>query len=89
MVYHGNKKSNGRRSGSHLYTDEDMKRVGWCLKNNIAVMVSPNWDGPPTQWLVEIRINGNTHVDPAIYTAEEAHKKKYEYYKYYYDKYKK
>ena len=89
MVYHGNKKSNGRRSGSHLYTDEDMKRVGWCLKNNIAVMVSPNWDGPPTQWLVEIRINSNTHVDPNIYTAEEAHKKMYEYYKYYYDKYKK
>jgi len=89
MAYRGNRKSSGRSSGSHPYTDEDMKRVGWCLKNDIAVMVSPNWDGPPTQWLVEIRINGNTHVDPAIYTAEEAHKKKYEYYKYYYDKYKK
>ena len=52
-------------------------------------MVSPNWDGPPTQWLVEIRINGKTHFDPTIYTAEKAHEKKYEYYKYYYDKYKK
>ena len=34
-------------------------------------------------------VNGKTNTDPNIYTAEEAYKKMYEYYKYYYDKYKK
>tara|TARA_R100001594_G_scaffold76734_2_gene111385 strand:- start:293 stop:559 length:267 start_codon:yes stop_codon:yes gene_type:complete len=88
MGYHS-RKSSGRRPGAHPYTDEDMKRVGWCLRNDIAVVVSPNWDGPPSEWLIEIRINGKTHIDPKIYKVEEAYKKKYEYYKYYYDKYKK
>ncbi len=66
-----------------------MKHAGWCLRNDISICVSPNWDGLPTQWLIEIRINGNTHVDPKIYTAKDAYKKMYEYYKYYYDKYNK
>jgi len=83
------KGTSGRSSGSHPYTEQDMKRVGWCLRNDIAVMVSPNWEGPPSEWLIQIRINSNTHVDPKIYTAVEAHEKMYEYYKYYYDKYKK
>jgi len=89
MSYQFRKKSNGRSPGSHPYTGDDMKHAGWCLKNNIAVMVSPNWDGLPTQWLVEIRINGKTHIDPKIYIAKDAYKKMYEYYKYYYDKYSK
>tara|TARA_R100000808_G_C2071825_1_gene99023 strand:- start:315 stop:584 length:270 start_codon:yes stop_codon:yes gene_type:complete len=89
MGYHTNKKTSGRSAGSHPYTEDDMKHAGWCLRNNIAVMVSPNWDGPSTQWLVEIKINDKTHFDPTIYTAEKAYEKMYEYYKYYYDKYKK
>ena len=88
MGYHA-RKSKGRRSGSIQHTEMELKRVGWRLRNDIAVMVSPNWDGPETEWLVEIRINGRTYFDPTIYTATKAHEKKYEYYKYYYDKYNK
>ena len=84
------KKSKGRNPGAHPYTDEDMKRVNFCLtKKDIAIMVSPNWKGSMAEWLVEIRINGSTHVDPNIYTAKAAYEKMYEYYKYYYDKYSK
>ena len=83
------KRSKGRSPGAHPYTSKDMKRVGWCLKNGIAICVSPYWEGRFTEWLVEIRMNGKTNFDPNIYTAEEAYKKMYEYYKYYYDRYKK
>ena len=61
MGYHA-RKSKGRRSGSIQHTEMDLKRVGWCLRNDIAVMVSPNWDGPETEWLVEIRINGKKYL---------------------------
>ena len=82
------KRSKGRSPGAHPYTSKDMKRVGWCLKNGIAICVCPNWEGRFTEWLVEIRMKGKTNTDPNIYTAEDAYKKMYEYYKYYYDKYK-
>ncbi len=61
-----------------------MKRVQWCLDRNICAAVSP--DG--NKWKVEIRLNkGDWKRDPNEYTHEEAMKKMYEYYKYYYDKY--
>ena len=70
------------------YTKEDMKRVGWCLNNNIEVATSP--DGGSDVWKVEIRLNkGDYKRDPKSYTYEEAMKKLYEYYKYYYDKHNK
>ena len=77
----------GRSSGYHSYTKEDMKRVGWCMKNNIKICVAPHWTGTSEEWRVEIYINDNMHKDPKIYTAEEAHEKMYNYYKYYYEKY--
>ena len=86
MVYHGNKKSKGRSPGQHPYTNEDMKRVGWCLKRGISVVVSPNWKGGVDEWRVEIRINGKTHADPSVYNGYDALEKMYEYYKYYYDR---
>jgi len=89
MVYHGNKKSKGRSPGSRSYTPEDMKRVNWCLQKGISVVVSPNWEGGMEEWKVEIRMNGKTHTDPGIYNGYDALGKMYEYYKYYYDRYKK
>ena len=77
----------GRSPGYHSYTKEDMKRVGWCMKNNIKICVAPHWTGTSEEWRVEIYINDNMHKDPKIYTAEEAHEKMYNYYKYYYEKY--
>ena len=79
------KAAKGLSPGSHSYTREDMKRVGWCLNKNIEIAVSPG----ETNWKVEIRLNkGNLKQDPKEYEHEEAMKKMYEYYKYYYDKHR-
>jgi hypothetical protein len=79
------KKSYGKNPGYHNYTDEDMKRVGWCLGRNIKIAVIPKG----TKWQVELNINKNIHLDSNIYEADVAYKKMYEYYKYYYDKHNK
>ena len=79
------KKSTGRSPGYHPHTREDLKHVGWCLNKNIKIAVIPNGD----KWQVEININKAIHLDSKEYEADEAYKKMYEYYKYYYDKHNK
>ena len=79
------KKVTGKTPGYHLFTDEDMKRVNWCLNNGIKIAVIPNG----TEWQVELNINNKVHLDPKIYRNKEAMEKMYEYYKYYYDKHNK
>ena len=81
-------KTPGRRAGPHPYTPEDMKRVGWCMKKDIKIAVTPHCEGATDEWRVELNINKKVHLDPKIYDADEAHIKMYEYYKYYYDKYR-
>ena len=89
MDYPGNnglaENKNCKSPGYHPYTKEDLKRVGWCLNKNIKIAVVPNG----TKWQVEININKSIHLDSNIYSAGEAYKKMYEYYKYYYDKHNK
>ena len=75
----------GKSPGQHNYTREDMKRVNWCLRNGIKVAVIPNG----TKWQVEVNLNKTIHLDSKVYNADEAYKKMYEYYKYYYDKHNK
>ena len=79
------KKSTGKSPGYHRYTNEDIKRVSWCMDNGIKIATIPNG----TKWQVELSINKNIHLDSNIYEADEAYKKMYEYYKYYYDKHNK
>jgi len=76
------KRSTGKSPGYHVYTNEDMKRVGWCLGKNIKIAVIPNG----SKWQIELNINDKIHLDPEIRQADEAYKKMYEYYKYYFDK---
>ena len=76
------KKSTGKSPGYHRYTNEDIKRVSWCMDNGIKIAVIPSG----TKWQVELSINKKIHLDSNIYEASEAYKKMYEYYKYYYDK---
>ena len=83
------KRSSGKSPGQYYYSDEDMKRVGWCLNNGISIAVSPNWYGSISTWIIEIKIKDNIHVDPTKYQQKDVLKKMYEYYKYYYDKYNK
>jgi len=90
MAFRGNSyKPKVKKKKTNLYypyTDEDIKRVGWCMNKNIQIAVSPG----ETKWKVEIRMNkGDWKRDPGIYEYEKAMKKMYEYYKYYYDKYNK
>ena len=79
------KKSTGKSPGYHNYTQEDMKRVQWCLDKKIKIAVIPNG----SKWQVEISLNDKINLDSNIYKADEAYKKMYEYYKYYYDKHNK
>ena len=79
------KRSTGKSPGFHNYTNEDMKRVQWCLDRKIKIAVIPNG----TDWQVEITIGKSVNLDSTIYRADEAYKKMYEYYKYYYDKHNK
>ena len=79
------KKSYGKSPGYHKYTNEDMKRVSWCINKNIKIAVIPSG----TKWQVEISLNDKIHLDSNLYKADEAYKKLYEYYKYYYDKHNK
>ena len=88
MAFRGNRPKKKRQSKSlyYPYTNEDLKRVGWCLERNIAVAVTPL---SLSTWKVEIRLNkGSWKQDPKEYEYAEAMKKMYEYYKYYYDKHK-
>ena len=61
--------------------------IQWCLNNNIAIAITPDWSKTFEDWKIEIKINNKVHVDPAEYTIADVHDKMYEYYKYYYDKY--
>ena len=79
------KKSSGKNPGYHPYTNEDMKRVSWCIDRRIKIAVIPSG----TKWQIEISINKDIHLDSKIYEADVAYKKMYEYYKYYYDKHNK
>jgi hypothetical protein len=88
LAFHqpGKTSKGGRNAGSIPYTFDDMKRVGWCLDNNIRVCVIPNWK-TAKMWMVQITVKGAIRTDPVDYTDEQALIKMYEYYKYYYDKY--
>ena len=79
------KKTTGKSPGYHTYTNEDIKRVSWCMDNGIKIAVIPSG----TKWQVELSLNKAIHLDSKIYEADKAYEKMYEYYKYYYDKHNK
>ena len=86
MVFKRWQKSPSKKPPEKTWTNEEMKIIGWCLNKNINVATSPSG----TNWKVEIRMNkGDWKRDPKDYEYEEAMKKMYEYYKYYYDKHNK
>ena len=79
------KTGKGKSPGSHTYTNEDMKRVNWCMNKGIKIAVIPSG----IDWQVELNINDKIHLNPEVYKANKAYEKMYEYYKYYYDKHNK
>ena len=69
---------------SYSTTDYDMKAAGWCLKNNIHIYIHCY---EPYIYHLAIRINGKENISPENYSGKDILKKKYEFYKYYYEKY--
>ena len=79
------KKSTGKNPGYHPYTNEDMKRVSWCIDRRIKIAVIPSG----TKWKIDIVVNNKKHTDPSSYDDDVVYNKVNEYYKYYYDKHNK
>ena len=82
------KKVTGRKPTARSWSTSEMKIVGWCLNNNISVSCTPDWKNDSDKWLVDVKINKNTHRDPNTYKDEAVLNKIYEYYKYYYDRHR-
>lgn len=72
--------------GFYTYTEEEYEAYKWCIKNNIYI--SP-LAMSSVRWTITITNNGKEFKDPNSYGKVEIWKKLYEYYKYYYDKYRK
>ena len=73
-----------RNIKEYAATIEEHKAMAWCLSNGIQVYI--HCDEPYVMHLA-IRINGKENISPESYTWDEVLKKKYEFYKYYYEKY--
>ena len=71
------------------WSEDEMKIIGWCMRNNIKIAISPDWKDSLTRWQIEININGKIHIDPNRYDDNTVYNKFNEYYKYYYDKHNK
>jgi len=68
---------------------EELKMIGFVMKKNIHISMSPDWKHEFNYWQIDIKIgNGKMHTDPKRYTDEEVHENIIKYYKYYYDKYR-
>tara|TARA_R110002167_G_scaffold38795_6_gene120438 strand:- start:869 stop:1111 length:243 start_codon:yes stop_codon:yes gene_type:complete len=63
-------------------SDKHRKAMQWCLNNNITVGILPTTRGLK----IEINDNGKTKKSPKIYDQEEAQRKCWELYLYFYDK---
>ena len=89
MVFKRWQKSPSKKPPEKVWTNEEMKIIGWCLNKNIKVAITPNWEEDANKWLIEININNKIHKDPNSYSSQTVYNKVNEYYKYYYDKYNK
>jgi len=86
MAFKRWKKAPSKNPPHKMWSPDEMKVIGWCLQNNIEVGISPDWKDDMSRWQVDLRINGKIHTDPNRYSDDVILDKKYEYYKYYYDK---
>ena len=77
-----------KRPPHHKWTEEEMKMVAFVMKKGIKIAMTPDWNHEFKYWQIDININGNNHNDPSRYNDDQILEKKYEYYKYYYDKYR-
>ena len=71
--------------GHYERSDEEFEAYRWCINNNIIIWPENKYS---QKWKIEIRINGKSHLSPEEYGPVEIWVKIYEYYKYYFNKYK-
>ena len=91
MAYHGRYK---KHVGKTMWTSKQLQKydppkaeyeaMAWCLSNGIQIYIHCY---EPYIMHLAIRINGKENISPETYAWNEILKKKYEFYKYYYDKY--
>ena len=84
IQYAGKTMLSSKHMKEYAATIEEHKAMAWCLSNGIQVYI--HCDEPYVMHLA-IRINGKENISPESYTWDEVLKKKYEFYKYYYEKY--
>ena len=89
MAFKRWQKAPSKKGVNRSWSNSELKIINWCLNNKIKIGVSPDWKNELTKWQIDININGNSYNDPNRYNDDEILEKKYEYYKYYYDKYNK
>ena len=89
MAFKRWQKSPSKKGIQKAWAESEMKIIGRCLNHNIKIGVSPDWKDDQNRWQIDININGKSHNDPNKYEGENVLEKKYEYYKYYYDKHNK
>ncbi len=81
-------KSKSKNTPTRSWGDDEMKIIGWCLNKKIEISIMPDWKNELNNWQIDIKINKNIHTDPNRYEDDTVLDKVYEYYKYYYNKYK-
>jgi len=78
-----------KKAPKKSWSQDEMKIIGWCLDNKIAISISPDWKDSGFRWQIDIIINSKIHKDPNRYNDDVVYNKVNEYYKYYYDKHNK
>jgi len=71
--------------GQYIYSDEEFEAYSWCIKNGIRISPMAKDE---TNWFIEITINNKTNRSPETYKKMVIWEKLFEYYLYYYGKYK-
>jgi hypothetical protein len=72
--------------GEYMPSINDTKAYHWCIKNGIFISPTAKTEGA---WWLDIENQGNINRSPKTFTKTAIWEKMYEYYNYYYDKYKK
>ena len=70
----------------YVATDKDNEAYNWCIKNGIKISPTAYSEGA---WWLDIENNGKINRSPKKFIKTIVWEKMYEYYNYYYDKYKK
>ena len=72
--------------GKYTATNKDIKAYEWCIKNDIKISPTAKAAG---SWWLDITNKGIKNRSPQTFGRDVIWEKMYEYYNYYYDKYKK